>query len=53
MPRPMSSPYRYMEITLPNIQAFLEDLRQDSDSKECVELMQPHVCNPEFTIAAL
>ena len=52
MPRPMSSPYRYMEITLPNIQAFLEDLKQDSDAKECVEWMQPHVCNPEITIYA-
>ncbi|QQO90437.1 putative GNAT N-acetyltransferase [Erwinia phage pEa_SNUABM_5] len=52
MPRPMSSPYRCMEITLHNIQAFLEDLQQDSDAKECVELMQPHVCNPEITIHA-
>lgn len=52
MPRPMSSPYRYMEITLPNIQSFLEDLKQDSDAKLCVEFMRQHVINPECTIHA-
>ena len=43
MPRPMSSPYRTMEITLSNLVAFLEDLKQDADAAACVELMQAGV----------
>lgn len=52
MPRPMSSPYRYMEITLHNMQAFFEDLRQDSDAKQIVALMQQHIINNEITLHA-
>lgn len=52
MPRPMSSPYRYMEITLHNMQAFFEDLAQDSDHKQMCDLMKKHIINKEITLHA-
>lgn len=52
MPRPMSSPYRTMEITLPNLAAFFEDLKQDSDAVKIVEQMQWAVHDPDVRIYA-
>lgn len=52
MPRTMSSPYRYMEITLHNMQAFFEDLKQDSDAKHIVSLMENRILDREIRLHA-